>query len=169
MVSEEIELNMCWKRKASKSSRPTLANTSYSCGMRGRVTSSRRGASAKGTGRGIVPGKTRHSLHSGYSHAHSTARKILREVFLTADVGLSGVNFGVAETGGLCIVTNEGNARMVTTLPPVHIALMGMERLVPNLNDLALMLSLLPRSATDKSSRSTPSCFISRFPTNNVT
>ncbi len=78
----------------------------------------------------------------------ATARKVLREVFLTADIGLSGVNFGVAETGGMCIVTNEGNARMVTTLPPVHIALMGMERLVPNLDDLALMLSLLPRSAT---------------------
>ncbi|MBV5347116.1 lactate utilization protein, partial [bacterium] len=78
----------------------------------------------------------------------ATARKILREVFLTADIGLSGVNFGVAETGGICLVTNEGNGRMVTTLPPVHIALMGMERLVPNLDDLALMLSLLPRSAT---------------------
>ncbi len=78
----------------------------------------------------------------------ATARKVLRQVFLTADIGLSGVNFGVAETGGVCVVTNEGNARMVTTLPPVHIALMGMERIVPNLDDLALMLSLLPRSAT---------------------
>jgi L-lactate utilization protein LutB len=58
------------------------------------------------------------------------------------------VNFGIAETGGLCIVSNEGNARMVTTLPPVHIAVMGMERLVRNLDDLALMLSLLARSAT---------------------
>jgi len=77
-----------------------------------------------------------------------TARKELREVFLNADVGISGVNFGVAETGTLTIVTNEGNGRMVTTLPPVHIALMGMERLVRNLDDLALMLSLLPRSAT---------------------
>ncbi len=77
-----------------------------------------------------------------------TARKVLREVFLTADVGVSGVNFGVAETGTLAIVTNEGNGRMVTTLPPVHIALMGMERLVRNFDDLALMLSLLPRSAT---------------------
>lgn len=77
-----------------------------------------------------------------------TARKVLREVFLTADVGVSGVNFGVAETGTLTIVTNEGNGRMVTTLPPVHIAVMGMERLVRNLDDLALMLSLLPRSAT---------------------
>lgn len=78
----------------------------------------------------------------------ATARKVLREVFLTADVGISGVNFGVAETGGICIVTNEGNGRMVTTLPPIHIALMGMERLVPNLENLSLLLSLLPRSAT---------------------
>jgi L-lactate dehydrogenase complex protein LldF len=78
----------------------------------------------------------------------AAARSVLREVFLTANVGVSGVNFGVVETGTLCIVTNEGNGRMVTTLPPVHIALMGMERLVPRLDDLALMLSLLPRSAT---------------------
>jgi L-lactate dehydrogenase complex protein LldF len=78
----------------------------------------------------------------------ATARKVLREVFLTADIGMSGVNFGVAETGAVCIVTNEGNGRMVTTVPPVHIALMGMERIVPNLDDLSLMLSLLPRSAT---------------------
>jgi len=77
-----------------------------------------------------------------------TARQVLRHVFLTADIGFSGVNFGVAETGTLCIVTNEGNGRMVTTVPPVHIALMGIERLVPTLDDLALMLSLLPRSAT---------------------
>jgi len=78
----------------------------------------------------------------------ATARKVLRQVFLTADVGITGVNFGVAETGTLCILTNEGNGRMVTTLPPIHIALMGMERIVPTLDDLALMLSLLPRSAT---------------------
>ncbi|HXF85560.1 MAG TPA: LUD domain-containing protein [Anaerolineales bacterium] len=76
------------------------------------------------------------------------ARRILREIFLSADVGISGVNFGIAETGGICIVTNEGNGRMVTTLPPLHIALMGMERLVRNFEDLAILLSLLPRSAT---------------------
>ena len=78
----------------------------------------------------------------------AAARRVLRDVFLSADIGISGVNFGVAETGTLCIVTNEGNGRMVTSLPPIHIALMGMERLVPTLDDLALMLSLLPRSAT---------------------
>ena len=76
------------------------------------------------------------------------ARQTLRQVFLTADVGISGVNFGVIDTGTLCLVTNEGNGRMVTTLPPVHIALMGIERLVRNFGDLGLMLSLLPRSAT---------------------
>ncbi len=78
----------------------------------------------------------------------ATARKVLRQIFLSAQVGISGVNFGVAETGTFTLVTNEGNGRMVTTLPPVHIALMGMERLLPSLDDLALFLSLLPRSAT---------------------
>jgi L-lactate dehydrogenase complex protein LldF len=78
----------------------------------------------------------------------ASARKELRQIFLKADLGISGVNFGVAETGTLCIVTNEGNGRMVTTLPPVHIALMGLERLVPSMEDLSLMLTLLPRAAT---------------------
>jgi len=76
------------------------------------------------------------------------ARRVLRQVFLSADIGVSGVNFGVVETGTLCLVTNEGNGRIVTSLPPVHVALMGIERLVPSLDDLALFLSLLPRSAT---------------------
>ena len=78
----------------------------------------------------------------------ATARRVLRQVFLSADIGVSGANFGVAETGTLCLVTNEGNGRMVTSLPPVHVALMGIERLVPTLDDLALFLSLLPRSGT---------------------
>lgn len=76
------------------------------------------------------------------------ARRVLRQTFLEADIGISGVNFGVAETGALVLVTNEGNGRMCTTLPPVHIALMGVERLVPTLDDLVLALNLLPRSAT---------------------
>jgi L-lactate dehydrogenase complex protein LldF len=78
----------------------------------------------------------------------ATARKVLRQTFLDAGLGLSGVNFGVAETGTITMVTNEGNGRMCTTLPPLHVALMGIERLVPTLEDLALMLYLLPRSAT---------------------
>jgi L-lactate dehydrogenase complex protein LldF len=78
----------------------------------------------------------------------AAARRVLREVFLKADIGISGVNFGVVETGTLCMLTNEGNGRMVTTVPPVHIALMGIERLVPCMDDLTLMLKLLPRSGT---------------------
>ncbi len=78
----------------------------------------------------------------------ATARRHLREAFLQADVGISGANFGIAETGGICIVTNEGNGRMVTTLPRMHIAVMGAERVVRTRDELALMLELLPRSAT---------------------
>ena len=76
------------------------------------------------------------------------ARRQLREVFLSADVGITGSNFAVAESGTICLITNEGNGRMVTTLPPVHIAVVGMERVVETWSDLELMLSLLPRSAT---------------------
>ena len=76
------------------------------------------------------------------------ARGRLRQVFLSAGLGISGVNFAVAETGTLAIVTNEGNGRMVTSVPPVHVALMGLERLVPTLADLEVMLRVLARSST---------------------
>ena len=76
------------------------------------------------------------------------AREKLRDVFLTADMGITGANFGVVETGTICLVTNEGNGRMVTTLPRVHVVLMGIEKLVPTLADLDRLLKLLPRSAT---------------------
>jgi L-lactate dehydrogenase complex protein LldF len=76
------------------------------------------------------------------------ARLQLREVFLNADVGVTGANFGVAETGSICLVTNEGNGRLVSALPRVHVAVMGMERVVPALADLAVLLRLLARSAT---------------------
>lgn len=76
------------------------------------------------------------------------AREKLRDVFLTADMGITGANFGVVETGTICLVTNEGNGRMVTTLPRVHVVLMGIEKLVPTLADLDPLLKLLARSAT---------------------
>ncbi|MFC1561538.1 LutB/LldF family L-lactate oxidation iron-sulfur protein [candidate division KSB1 bacterium] len=76
------------------------------------------------------------------------AREKLRREFLNADIGISGANFGVAETGTVCIVTNEGNGRMVTTLPKIHIAIMGIEKLVPGMQDLDLMLKILARSGT---------------------
>jgi L-lactate dehydrogenase complex protein LldF len=76
------------------------------------------------------------------------ARATLRQRFLEADMGISGVNFGVAETGSIVLVTNEGNGRMSTTVPPIHVALMGMERVVETWDQLDLMLALLPRAAT---------------------
>jgi len=77
-----------------------------------------------------------------------TARRQLRETFLAADVGITGANFGVCDTGSIVLVTNEGNGRLVSSLPRVHVVLMGMERLVASLSDLALMLRLLARSTT---------------------
>jgi L-lactate dehydrogenase complex protein LldF len=76
------------------------------------------------------------------------ARRQLREAFFAADVGITGANFGVAETGSVCLVTNEGNGRLCSSLPRVHVALMGIERVVPTLADLAVLLRLLARSAT---------------------
>ena len=76
------------------------------------------------------------------------ARRTLRQVFLNADIGISGVNFGVVETGTLCVLTNEGNGRMCTTVPPVHVALMGIERMLPTMDDLAALLRVLPRAST---------------------
>ena len=77
-----------------------------------------------------------------------TARGVLRDRFARADIGISGVNFGVAETGTILILENEGNARLTTSLPRVHIALMGIEKVIPRFADLEVFLKLLPRSGT---------------------
>jgi L-lactate dehydrogenase complex protein LldF len=76
------------------------------------------------------------------------ARRQLRTVFETADVGITGANFAVAETGSIVLVTNEGNGRLVSALPRMHIVILGMERLVPSTSDLAVLLQLLARSGT---------------------
>jgi L-lactate dehydrogenase complex protein LldF len=76
------------------------------------------------------------------------ARKVLRRKFRQADIGLSGCNFGIAETGSVVLFTNEGNGRLVTGLPRTHVVVMGMERLLPSFADLELMANMLPRSAT---------------------
>jgi L-lactate dehydrogenase complex protein LldF len=112
----------------------------------------------------IVPAvhKTRGDIAELFTRAHDLtsplpddperltafARAILRETFVGADIGITGVNFAVADAGCFVIVTNEGNGRMCSTLPPVHIALMGVERVVPSFRELAVMLPLLTGSAT---------------------
>ncbi|WWO73140.1 LutB/LldF family L-lactate oxidation iron-sulfur protein [Histophilus somni] len=74
-------------------------------------------------------------------------RKTLRKDFLEADIGISGCNFAVAETGSVCLVTNEGNLRLATTVPKTHIAVMGMERLAPTFQEVDVLITMLARSA----------------------
>jgi L-lactate dehydrogenase complex protein LldF len=78
----------------------------------------------------------------------SEARASLRRKFIDATVGISGANMAIAETGTIVLVTNEGNADLTTTLPPVHIALFGMDKLVATLDDAVAVLRMLPRSGT---------------------
>lgn len=78
----------------------------------------------------------------------STARATLRDRFAAADMGVSGVNFGIAETGTIVIVENEGNIRLTTSVPRIHVAVMGIEKVIPRFADLDLFLKLLPRSGT---------------------
>jgi L-lactate dehydrogenase complex protein LldF len=76
------------------------------------------------------------------------ARRALRQRFLQAEMGITGANFAVAETGTIVILENEGNARLTTSLPRVHVAVMGIEKVIPQFADLATLLTMLPESAT---------------------
>ena len=76
------------------------------------------------------------------------AREKLRDKFVNADMGITGANAAVAETGSIVLLENEGNIRLCTTIPRIHVALVGIEKVIPTLDDLATLLALLPRSAT---------------------
>lgn len=109
----------------------------------------------------VVPAihKDRHQIrrvlaeHLGYSGPETPEamtrfiRQKIRQDFLSAEVGVTGCNFAVAETGSVCLVTNEGNARMCTTLPKTHIAVMGMERIAPTFEEVDVLITMLARSA----------------------
>jgi L-lactate dehydrogenase complex protein LldF len=96
----------------------------------------------------ILSGAAEEPLPPDVEELTQFARKRLREKFLTADIGISGANFGVAETGTIVTVTNEGNARLVTSVPPVHVVVMGIEKLIPSFEDLSVFTQLLARSST---------------------
>jgi len=81
-------------------------------------------------------------------HLVQVAREQLRQGYLDADMGITGANIAVAETGGIALVTNEGNARLVSTLPKIHVALLGIEKIVPTLEDAATIIRTLPKNAT---------------------
>ena len=107
--------------------------------------------------------KSKEEVSDLFAKVHGTARKVeinelclearqvLRAHYLSADMGISGGNFFVAETGSVVLVTNEGNATLTTTLPDVHVAISGIEKIVPTLEDVATLMRLLPRSATGQS------------------
>ncbi len=76
------------------------------------------------------------------------ARRVMRRAYLDADIGISGANFGVADTGAIAITENEGNARLTTSMPKVHIALMGIEKVIPTLSDLSLLQPMLAVAGT---------------------
>jgi len=96
----------------------------------------------------IFSKETTQELSADIPQLVELARKQLRKKFLAADIGISGANIAVAETGTLVIVTNEGNARLTTTLPPVHVAVVGLEKLVDEFDGVKPIIEALPRSAT---------------------
>jgi L-lactate dehydrogenase complex protein LldF len=96
----------------------------------------------------ILSGAAGKSMPPDVEALGTFARKRLREKFLAADIGITGANFGVAETGTIATITNEGNARLVTSVPPVHVVVMGIEKMIPRFEDLAVFVRLLGRSGT---------------------
>jgi len=82
------------------------------------------------------------------THLVRVARKELRDKFIEADMGISGANFAIAENGAIGICTNEGNGRLTTTLPRVHVALCGLDKLAPTIKDALRIIKVLPRNAT---------------------
>jgi len=86
--------------------------------------------------------------HAEIGKLVKVARRELRRKYIEADMGITGANFAIAETGGIGLVTNEGNARLVSTLPRVHVALLGIDKLLPTLHDALRILKVLPRNAT---------------------
>src|SRR5579862_2457587 len=96
----------------------------------------------------VLSGYTKRPLPDDPKSLAMVGREILRERFYQADLGITGVNFAIAETGTVVLVTNEGNGRLATTCPRVHVAIMGMEKVIPRLNDLPVFLKLLARAAT---------------------
>ena len=91
---------------------------------------------------------TGHTQDSEIERLVKVARRELRQKFVEADMGISGANFAMADSGTLGLITNEGNARLVTTLPRIHVALVGLDKLIPALKDALQILRVLPRNAT---------------------
>ena len=134
MLTEECHLNRrAWRARASRWSTPTSASASSSSDTSRRATSSCRpstGSARRSASSSTARSAPRRAL-SDPKQLTEAARQHLREKFLAGQAGLTGVNFAVAETGGFVVCTNEGNADLGVSLPPLHIACMGVEKLIP--------------------------------------
>jgi L-lactate dehydrogenase complex protein LldF len=97
---------------------------------------------------GILSGEAGQTLSDDREELAAFARRQLRMRFAEAEVGITGANFAVAETGTIALISNEGNARLTTSLPKVHIAVMGVEKVIPKMADLPYFLKVLARAAT---------------------
>ena len=154
MIGEEIGINDHPRgERHRRRSRPISANTSSSSATSCRAHHRAGGASHQGAGRGGFPPRPHRTCRPDRDLAEPPRcwprrARVLREKFLAADVGITGANFLIAETGSSIIVTNEGNGDLTQTLPQAHIVLACIEKIVPTLEDAAQILRLLARSAT---------------------
>lgn len=149
MATEEIELNQAFEEAGVKVAETDLGEyiIQLACERPSHIIAPAIHKTVDGVAR-LFSEKLGVPVYRNPEELVQVARVRLRDEFIKADMGVSGVNFAVAETGTIVIVENEGNARLTTTLPRIHVALMGMEKVIPRLQDLPLFLNLLIKSAT---------------------
>ncbi len=149
MVSEEMELNRAFEAAGIRAMETDLGEYIVQLANQRptHIVTPALHLSAAEVGR-LFSEKLGEPFSEEHEHLTNVARKHLREEFLQADMGMSGVNFGVADTGTLGIVENEGNVGLSTSTPPIHVALMGMEKIIPRAEYLPVFLNLLARVGT---------------------
>ena len=149
MISEELELNKNFEEAGIRALETDLGE--YLVQLAGQrpvhIVTPAMHLSAADCGR-LFQEKLGEPFTAEHQELTAIARKHLRADFVAADLGISGVNFAIADTGTVVIVENEGNAGLSTSAPKVHVALMGIEKVLPRVADLPLFLNLLPRSGT---------------------
>jgi L-lactate dehydrogenase complex protein LldF len=149
MVSEELELNQVLESQGVRSVETDLGE--YLVQLAGQrpvhIVTPALHMSAADVGH-LFEEKLGEPFSAEHQHLTSVARRHLRQDFVNADLGISGCNFGMADTGTICVVENEGNAGLSTSAPPVHLVIMGIEKVIPSIDYLPLFLNLLARSGT---------------------
>jgi len=149
MVTEEMELSHKFRAAGIRSVETDLGE--YIVELAGQrpthIVTPALHLSAAEVGR-IFEEKLDEPFSAEHQHLTNVARKHLREEYLKADMGMSGVNFAVADTGTMVLIENEGNGGLSTATPPVHVATMGIEKVLPSIRHLPVFLNLLARSGT---------------------